>query len=98
MPYKGTRGTEYSDVDVVCPCFKAANSKDKLMVCEGAAAGSKIVFCLKQKERYQLFRRRFCERDYRACPYYRAVEDRCFADERRGVPYYGKRARSEARG
>ncbi len=97
MPYKGTRGSEWSDANVLCPCFKAANVKAKTMVCEGAAAGSTIMFSLKHPEGFRLFRKRYCERDFRACPYYRAVEERYFAKEGMEVPCFGNGSRGAAR-
>lgn len=73
----GKNGTQYSDVDVRCPCFKAANDTKKTLICEGALEGTRIRFSLRQKKRYDTYRRCFCEGAYENCPYYRAVEARC---------------------
>ncbi len=76
MPYEGSRGSQYSDTDVRCPVFRAANDKKRTMICEGAIPGTRIRFSLRAESRYAKFRRDYCEGDYERCPYYRAVEER----------------------
>lgn len=74
-PGQGAEGTQYSDVDVKCPCFKSANDKKKTVICEGAVEGTRIRFSLRQRKRYEAYRRTYCEDAYGRCPYYRAVDE-----------------------
>lgn len=76
-------GTQYSDVNIKCPFYKAANDKKRTLICEGAESGTQIRFSLRQGERYQRYRERYCEGDFESCPYYRAA-DRKYIEEAEG--------------
>ena len=80
MRTKPEYGTQYSDINVLCPFYTGANDEKKFVICEGMDPGTKVQYQLRARARYDEHRRKHCEGDYQSCGYYRAAYEKYEAE------------------
>ena len=66
-------GSQYDDVDVLCPFYIASNRQSKIIVCEGALERTKTTLRFSRREEMREHVEGRCQDDYKNCPYYIAT-------------------------
>ena len=58
--------TNYNGVHVVCPYY-ADKEELHCITCEGVSSGTLTKVCFKKKVTKEIYRFKYCERDYQKC-------------------------------
>ncbi len=65
--------SSYASADVLCPFYRRDDPKTSSLTCEGALPGSSVKSHLGSRDGLQEVLRKYCCRDYTACPWYHIV-------------------------
>jgi hypothetical protein len=64
-------GSQYDDVDVLCPFYAASSRKNKAIRCEGIITRTKQTIRFARRGEMISCLSEYCMQHYKRCPYYR---------------------------
>ena len=60
-------GSQYDDVDVICPFYASSSRKYKRIVCEGPVIRTKTILQFNRRSEHGEYMEKYCNRHYKGC-------------------------------
>ena len=67
-------GSQYDDVDVICPYYIASSRKNKSILCEGPVIRTKNLLRFNRRSEHGDYMEKYCNRRYKSCEICRMAE------------------------
>ena len=67
-------GTQYDDVDVICPFYIASSRKSKTIICEGPVIRTKNILRFGRRAEHGEYKETYCNRHYKGCAICQAAQ------------------------